>query len=367
MSRTFTLRRRPGSITTIVALLVAISAARLVLNQPGLGLSFLMVLPIVLAAERFGRRGALVTAAASLTLFLVDEAIAASDELSGATLAYAAVSRAAVFFGVGLLAARLFGQRTRLREDVESRDHELLELRSLRQALTPPVPRARPRLDVATLHVPAESGVAGDFFLIVPGVGDVTLVAIGDVVGHGLGPARQAMFIRACLASFVMHSDDPAQLLELTNAAMLERAGASEAFATVACATVDPNAGRLAYALAGHPVPWWLDTGLPLPSGGGLPLGVDARVGAPTHEAELPLGAGMLLYSDGLSEARSMRTQSSPAGGGLLGMDAVAEEVRRTAGRPSRAVILALRDVVAAHAGPALADDLCHVALRATA
>ncbi len=359
-------RRRYGGVGTIVGLMGLVAAGRLALNDPSLGLSFLMVVPIVLAAGLFGRSGAIIASAAALCLFLLDEAIVPSEDLRDARLALAAAIRMAVFLAVGLIAAHLFDQRSGLRAEVENRDHELLELRSLREALTPAVPRSRPHLDVATLHVPAEFGVAGDFFLIVPGVGDGTLVAIGDVVGHGLGPARQAMFIRACLASFASHSDDPAQLLELTNAAMLQRAGASEAFATVACATLDPRGERLAYALAGHPVPWWLDTGQPLPGGGGLPLGVGDRVGAPTHEAELPPGAGMLLYSDGLAEARTVRSTSSP-GGVVLGMEVVADEVRRNAGRPPRDVIVALRDAVAAHAGPALADDLCLVALRSTA
>ena len=246
---------------------------------------------------------------------------------------------------------------------IADQDQELAELRVLQRALTPAEPPARPGLDLAGSFVAAEAGVAGDFSLVAPAPRDATVLVIGDVIGHGLEAARRATFVRTALATFARFTDDPARLLEMANHALIERAGTTTEFVTAVCATLRPREGTMLWAAAGHPAPLTLDRGEPLAGAGGVPLGIDIDVGAATHEAPLADGHGVLLFTDGLPEARAARAGDGRAP--PFGEERVAEALRELAGAPPRGVVENLRARVARHAGGRLADDLCLLAARA--
>ena len=234
----------------------------------------------------------------------------------------------------------------------------------LQGALTPVEPPPRPRLDLATCFVPAEGGVAGDFALVAPAPRDATVLVVGDVIGHGLEAARRATFLRTALGTFSRFTDDPARLLAMANHALIERAGTGTEFVTAVVATLRPAEGTLLWAAAGHPPPLALDRGEPLDGAGGVPLGIDIDVGARSHEAPLAPGDGVLLFTDGLPEARPARrdTRRSPRFGDARVQDAL----RALPEASARDVVLDLQARVAAHAGGRLADDLCLLAARAT-
>lgn len=246
---------------------------------------------------------------------------------------------------------------------IADQDQELAELRVLQRALTPAEPPARPGLDLAGSFVAAEAGVAGDFSLVAPAPRDATVLVIGDVIGHGLEAARRATFVRTALATFARFTDDPARLLEMANHALIERAGTTTEFVTAVCATLRPREGTMLWAAAGHPAPLTLDRGEPLAGSGGVPLGIDIDVGAACHEAPLPDGHGVLLFTDGLPEARAAHAGDGRAP--PFGEERVAEALHELAGAPPRAVVENLRARVARHAGGRLADDLCLLAARA--
>ena len=188
---------------------------------------------------------------------------------------------------------------------------QLAELRALRAALVPPGIPDRPAIDLATCFVPAQERVAGDFFFVGEGPNDATVVVVGDVVGKGLEAARRAAFVRAALAAYAPHDDDPCRLLELANTALVERAGTSEEFVTAACMVYRPADRSMTWALAGHPAPVLLDEGRALNGiGPGLPLGVNDSVDCDSAEHRLSEGDGVLLFTDGLLEAR----RHSPGG-----------------------------------------------------
>ena len=247
---------------------------------------------------------------------------------------------------------------------IADQDQELAELRVLQRALTPVAPPARPGLDLATCFVPAEGGVAGDFLLVAAAPRDATVLVVGDVIGHGLEAARRATFLRTALATFTRFTDDPARLLELANHALIERAGTSTQFVTAVCATLRPGERTLLWATAGHPPPLALDRAEPLAGEGGVPLGIELDVGARCHAAELAPGDGVLLFTDGLPEARAARpgTRRAPP----LGDARVQDAVRELRGAAPGTLVQDLRRRVTEHAGERLADDLCLLAARAT-
>ena len=245
-----------------------------------------------------------------------------------------------------------------LRDRLEAAEHELEDLRAIRDALTPPELPQRPGLELAAAFLPAAAEqVSGDFYLVAEGPQDSTVLVVGDVVGHGLPAGRRAAFVRTTFAATAPFSDDPCRLLSWANTALIERAGVGSEFVTAACVTYLPNEQLLRWAYAGHPLALWLDDGggLIAPSKG-IPLGVRADLPCIEGSRRSTAGAGVLLYTDGLTEAR--RDDK------LFGVDGVRAALSGL-NRPSPTEAIAiLRARVAAFAFGTLTDDLCLLAAR---
>ena len=79
----------------------------------------------------------------------------------------------------------------------------------------------------------------------------------------------------------------------------------------------------------------------------------------------LEAGAGVLVFTDGLTEGRVKREPDRPLR--LFGEERARRIVRERSGAPVEQVLAALSSAVTAFAGGPLADDLCLVALRAEA
>ncbi len=247
-----------------------------------------------------------------------------------------------------------------MREALGAAEDELGDLRAVRDALTPPALPARPGLQIGATFLPAARRVSGDFYLAVPGpTDDVTVVVVGDVAGHGIDAARQAAFVRTAFVSTARFTDDPCRLLEWANVALTERTAYQERFATAACMTFDASTQRLRWGLAGHPPPLRLGSGEELDGAGhGLPLGVRATLDCTEGEIDLQAGAGVLLYTDGLVEAR--------AEGRMLGVERAGDLMRQHAAASVADLLATLNDEATAFGGGTLADDLCLVAVQAT-
>ena len=354
-------------MAVLAGLLILVSVVRLWANQPSLAISLYALIPIVLAAYWFDLPGALLTAGSATLLFVADEVYAPSPELAGSMLSLAVVNRAVVFFGIAALVSFFLRRERELTVQVHEQQDQLAELDGLRAVLTPSDVPPRPHVEIATAFTPAEGLVAGDFFLVVDGPSGSTTVVVGDVVGHGLEAARCAAFVRAALATFARFTSDPVQLLQLANAALVEQGVQDAQFVTAVCLNIgQPPVPHVQWAAAGHDVPWWLDTGMPLAGGRvGAPLGTgpDALKIEAGH-ATLDPGTGILVFTDGLVEGR--RARRSPAQTlELFGEDRARRIVRDCRGAPLEKVLEALTGAVTTFAGGPLADDLCLVAVRA--
>jgi phosphoserine phosphatase RsbU/P len=247
-----------------------------------------------------------------------------------------------------------------LRDRLGAAEHELEDLRAIRDALTPPELPQRPGLELAAAFVPAAEQVSGDFYLVAEGPQDSTLLVIGDVVGHGLRAGRRAAFVRTVFAATAPFSDDPRQLLSWANTALVERAGTGTEFVTAGCMTYHPEAKLLRWAYAGHPPAVWMHDGheLVAPSQG-TPLGIGADPEYVEGSLRSDASAGVLLYTDGLTEARR--------DGKLFGLEGVAAALGELDDpSPSEAVAI-LRARVAEYAAGRLSDDLCMLAARIAA
>ncbi len=255
-------------------------------------------------------------------------------------------------------------REARVHEDVIARlvdalaadELELNDLRAVRDALTPPELGTRPGVELAASFLPASGSVSGDFYLLAEGPHDATVLVVGDVVGKGLRAARRAAFIRTVFATTAPFSDDPARLLSWANTAFMERAEEDHDFATVGCVTFSPHEDSLRWGYAGHPPVLWLDTGEELSGGRAAPLGLSEELDCTTAVEHLTPGTGVLLYTDGVIEARRKKE--------LFGELRLAESVRALQGEAPAEVVAAVTSEVEEFASGELGDDLCVVAAR---
>jgi serine phosphatase RsbU (regulator of sigma subunit) len=256
------------------------------------------------------------------------------------------------------------GTEARVHEDVIARllerlaadELELNDLRAIRNALTPPDLASRPGVDLAAAFLPAMEGVSGDFYLVAEGPQEATALVVGDVVGKGLAAARRAAFVRTVFATTAPFSDDPGLLLSWANTALVERAEEDRDFVTVGCVTFSPRDRSLRWGYAGHPPVLWLDTGEELKGGRAPPLGLSDELECKTAAHQLTPGTGVLLYTDGVTEARNNGEQ--------FGQARLAELLEALRGQSPAEVVAAVTTEVHEFAATRLADDLCVVAAR---
>jgi serine phosphatase RsbU (regulator of sigma subunit) len=345
----------------VVILIVSVFILTSLLEVPGP-----TYLPAILvAAIWFGPWVGLGTGAVCACLYVVSQEIHGSGPAGLDSEAIVpALVRLAIYAPSGFLVGSLSRSRIRLEREVAARERELTELRTIQETLAPSEPPPRPGLELATCYLPAEAGVAGDFYLVADGPNGSTVLALGDVAGRGLDAARRAWFVRTVLTSSAEFTADPSQLLELANYSLIEESGRSDKFVTAACLVYDPATGNVAWAVAGHQAPLLLDRGAP-PSNrtqAGIPLGLRDNVGCTTASFPLEPGGGLLLYTDGLTEARPSAGAKRPDG--LFGEDRVARMVAELAGEPPDRVVNELRAAAERFSGGRLSDDLCLLALR---
>jgi len=252
------------------------------------------------------------------------------------------------------------GDLAGLRARLEAAEHELEDLRAIRDALTPPELPQRPGMELGAAFLPAVAEqLSGDFYLVAAGPQGSTVLVVGDVVGHGLQAGRRAAFVRTTFAATAPFSDDPCQLLSWANTALIERAGTSSEFVTAACVTYLPDEQLLRWAYAGHPPALWLDDGRELVAPRqGAPLGVCADPGCVEGSQRSTAGAGVLLYTDGLTEARHE--------GEFFGLDGVSAALGKLHTPSPTDAVAVLRARVADFAYGTLTDDLCLLAARIT-
>jgi serine phosphatase RsbU (regulator of sigma subunit) len=244
-----------------------------------------------------------------------------------------------------------------LRERLASTEDELEDLRAIRDALTPPELPERPGVALAAAVLPAVDRVSGDFYLVAEGPQDATVLVVGDVVGHGVAAARRAAFTRTTFVATAPYSYDPGRLLGWANAALTERATASVDYVTAACVTYVPREHRLRWAYAGHPPALWLDDPRELAAPRqGSPLGLGPNPDYVEGSHRSAPSAGMLLYTDGLTDARR--------GTQFFGLDGVAAALGDLQRPSPTEAVATLRARVAEFATDGLTDDLCLLAAR---
>jgi hypothetical protein len=231
------------------------------------------------------------------------------------------------------------------------RSRRMSEASELLWTLLPPLTFACERMVISAVLEPCYD-VGGDGFDYA--VDDATaLLAILDTVGHGLHSGLGTAVALSAMRAARRDGDGLYAIARAADAALVEYIPEGR-FATAVLAELDLDTGRLRYLNAGHPPPLLLRRGKVVRQLGGgrrMPLGLDDPQ-IEMGEEELQPGDRLLLYTDGITEARDHEGQP-------FGEDRLIELVERhaAAGLPAPETLRRLCHAALAHYDGPPRDD----------
>ena len=207
--------------------------------------------------------------------------------------------------------------------ELVKKEAQLRAAQSIQQHLLPRQAPVVPGFDLAGALYPAEYA-AGDCFDYLAMANGAVGIAVGDVSGHGVGPALVMASVQAFVRVLAETTSDVAEILRRVNT-LLARETEEGCFVTMLLGRLDPAAQTFTYASAGH-VPGFL-----LDQQGNvkqrlesnlLPLAVLPEIDCPAVSS-VPLDPGdiLVLLTDGILEA-------APPGERMFGSDHMLEVIR---------------------------------------
>ena len=256
--------------------------------------------------------------------------------------------------------SNLFGQVTQnlvlssnLREAYDAVDRELQAVAEVQRSLLPATLPQIPTLELAA-HYQTSRHAGGDYYDFFALPGGRWGILIADVSGHGTG-AAVLMAITHTIAHVACDPPEPpAQLLAAINERLSRLYTADTGqFVTAFYGIYDPRTLHFAYCSAGHPQPRVRrrdGTIVSLDGGRSLPLGILGRERYLQDCIALAPGDALVLYTDGITEARS------PAGE-LFDTDRLDQALARTTGSPQQIVHDVLATLETFCAGRPASDD----------
>jgi phosphoserine phosphatase RsbU/P len=202
--------------------------------------------------------------------------------------------------------------------------------------------------------------IGGDFYDFFKLDGDRLGVIIGDVSGKGVGVTAVSALVKNVIRAFAFEEQSPAEALRRANGVVSQSLGAGK-FITVFFGVID-RAGHLAYVNCGHNPPLLLRPGkstseIVTLSHGTLPLGLgdDFQEGR-EHAARIEPGGALVLYTDGLVEARQ--------GEEFYGEGRISELALANLDQPAQGITDTLCQAVNSFSSEAFADDAAIVTIK---
>ncbi len=274
--------------------------------------------------------------------------------------------------------AELRALNSELEHRVELRTADLREARQREAAIGTKIqqqllldepPRDLEGLAVAALTVPAQQ-IAGDFYgFFRYERSDCLDWLVADVMGKGVPAALLSAATKSYFPEALWHLlatcpsnelPEPRDIVTLAHTQMAEQLIDIESFVTLCYARIDVVRRRLWLVDCGHTgaLIWHARSGsCTIVHGDNLPLGV--RQGEIYGQSSVPLETDdlVILYSDGVTEARS-------SAGELFGTERLMACVHDHAAREPAEIVAAVRNAVVAFSSSGLADDLTCVVVK---
>jgi hypothetical protein len=235
-------------------------------------------------------------------------------------------------------------QAARALQAVGTRRQELALAGRVQASLLPERIPQIPGWGISAFWQPARE-TAGDFYDFINLPGDRLGIVVADVVDKGMGPALLMTLSRTLIRSFAEGlSDHPEQLLSITNQRIIQDLNAG-LFVTMFYGVLDPATGRLVYSNAGQTPPYLL-------SGStvnalyrtGMALGISKEESWQRGVVNIPPGAALVLYTDGVVDAQNRQLD-------LFGKENMLRILRHHQGQSAQAIQDGLLAEISAFAG----------------
>ncbi|HET7480197.1 MAG TPA: PAS domain S-box protein [Rubrobacteraceae bacterium] len=236
--------------------------------------------------------------------------------------------------------------------------------RTLQRSLLPSNLPEIPGVEIGAEYLPVGEAneVGGDFYDVIDVPNDGYICTIGDVRGKGAGAAAVTALARYTIRAVTMRTDLPSEVLAALNEAMLRQLP-EERFCTVACIRLEPRDGApgigVRVSRAGHPPPLVVredhsieEVGCP-----GKALGVFDDPGLVDASLRLMPGEVLVMYTDGVTEARSPE-------GGFFGEERLRHIARSHAGSYAADIAWKIKHAVLEFQEGVPRDDLAILVLR---
>lgn len=223
------------------------------------------------------------------------------------------------------------------------------------------LPQSVPELSGLELGAAYESSarveVGGDVYDFMELPDGRLAVALGDVTGHGIEAAADMAMAKFVFRSLARDHSDPSDFLQAANDVVVGEIAPGK-FITMVYVVIDPQTGDVAVAGAGHPSPRRLgaDGNVEPLDAHGLVLGVELGQTYEDAHATLARGDAVVLYTDGVIEARRA--------GELYGTERLDRLLVERVSLPPAQLAQAVLDDCRAYARGELADDCAVVVVR---
>ena len=227
---------------------------------------------------------------------------------------------------------------------IAERERQRVELetaRGIQSSILPDLPPRLQGVEIAHAYLPA-SEVGGDFYDVLVLEDGRLAVAVGDVAGHGVSSGLVMSMAKSALAVQVTFDPDIQAVFTTLNR-MVHQTARKRLLATLCYLLLDPQRRELVYASAGHLFPYRVTPGGKVQALESIayPLGVRNYLTVEPKTAFLDPGDTLFLFSDGLVEAKSSRSDE------MYGFERLEESLARHAEHG----VEALRDGVLADLG----------------
>jgi sigma-B regulation protein RsbU (phosphoserine phosphatase) len=236
--------------------------------------------------------------------------------------------------------------------------------RTLEESLLPPPLLGIPGLQVAARYAAAGTGaeVLADFCDVFPSAGSTWGMVVGDVCGKGSAAAKATALARHTLRAAARRQTRPSLILAQLNQMLLDWPTDDPRFLTAIYAAVRPVpfGATVRISSAGHPLALVRtangrvhEVGRP-----GTLLGVVARPELHDVQRLLRAGDSMIMYSDGVTDARRGLTCD------LYGDERLRDLVARLGDLTAAAMAEAIRSAAISFSGGRLSDDIVVLVMR---
>jgi len=236
-------------------------------------------------------------------------------------------------------------------------------LNSLQRELWPRVVDLPPEVEVGYVYQSATTGFAigGDFFDVFATASGHIGIACGDVSGKGIEAASLAAMAVYSLRAYALRGTTPNLVMTMMNG-IVGTQTAPDRFMTMAYARIDPVTWTIALSLAGHPPPMLVGPDgvevLALPPD--VPIGMLSDSTYDEHDFVLGPGQSLVLYTDGVTEARNGHDD----GRALLGIEGLEQVLTGLVDTDAQDMADGVWEAVQAWTGGNTTDDCAILVLR---